>query len=61
MLYNICEYILKYIYKNIYIYILAAFLYISHILNISKYIYIYIYIQVNLNKLECRGKVHLFQ
>ncbi len=25
------------------------------------YIYIYIYIQVHLNKLECRGKVHLFQ
>ncbi len=25
------------------------------------YIYIYIYIQVHFNKLECRGKVHLFQ
>ncbi len=25
------------------------------------YIYIYIYILVHLNKLECRGKVHLFQ
>ncbi len=30
----------------------------------SKYIYIWkmeVYIQVHLNKLECRGKVHLFQ
>ncbi len=24
-------------------------------------IYIYIYIQVHLNKIECCGKVHLFQ
>ncbi len=31
-------------------------------LNFSKYIlYVCVFIQVHLNKLECRGKVHLFQ
>ncbi len=37
---------------------LKQFLTLTHI---YIYIYIYIYIQVHLNKLECRGKVNLFQ
>ncbi len=27
----------------------------------AGYVFLFLYIQVHLNKLECRGKVHLFQ
>ncbi len=59
MLFSLCSIvskILAHVFESLLVFILFKFKKCPNISYIQ-----YVYIQVHLNKLECRGKVHLFQ